>query len=229
MKQMAQNALRPAYHLMLRLIRESAIVAYVRKARQELLESRNESIWRQKGSPAPPPARFKRRFLRNLAVEHKLRVFVETGTLHGETIEALENCFLEIYSIELDDSLFRNAQSKFKNSKTIRLRKGDSAEQLPKVLCEIRQPALFWLDAHYSGVGTARGQQDTPILIELSALACHSLHHKHVIVIDDARDFNGTDGYPTLEELRAQASSLGFNSFRLSFDMIVFQWGDTSL
>jgi hypothetical protein len=82
---------------------------------------------------------------------------------------------------------------------------GDSGSRLPEVLGQLTEPALFWLDAHYSGPITARGPLDSPIGQELEAIAAHPVGG-HVVLIDDMRDFNGTGGYPEaaalVEDLR---------------------------
>ena len=223
MIQLAKRLIRPFYHWVRRLLRDGSIATGIRKLILKLRERRNEWLWRKKGCPVPPPASFKRRFLRDLAKKNRLKIFVETGTLHGDTLDVLKDAFVELYSVELDGELFLKAQSRFRNSNKIRLRNGDSGEELSKILADIRQPALFWLDAHYSGKGTARGSEDTPILQELSALARHSLQYEHIVVIDDARDFNGTDGYPTVEQVRSYASAMGLNSCCVSFDMVVLK------
>jgi hypothetical protein len=64
----------------------------------------------------------------------------------------------------------------------------------------IDQPALFYLDGHYSGGITARAAKDTPIYEELSHIFEHD--PRHVIVIDDARCFGRDPDYPSLHELR---------------------------
>jgi hypothetical protein len=200
---------------------------FFRAASHKLSEYKSEARWRLQGCPAPPPAHFKRRFLRDLAKWNGLQVFVETGTLHGDTIDALKGTFSELHSIELEDELFLKAQARFRNSPNVHLHKGNSGEELPKILERLGQPALVWLDAHYSGPGTALGTEDTPVLKELAAVSEHPFKHKHVVVIDDARDFLGIeiDGYPTLDEIRSYASRIGFNSYRLAFDMIVLKQG----
>ena len=59
---------------------------------------------------------------------------------------------------------------------------------------------MFWLDAHYSSGVTARGVVDSPIAQELETIFSHPAKG-HVILIDDAREFTGHGGYPTIEEL----------------------------
>jgi hypothetical protein len=65
---------------------------------------------------------------------------------------------------------------------------------------KLSQPALFWLDAHYSEGVTARGDKDTPIYEELH-LILNAGDIGHVIIIDDARCFGTDPAYPSKEEL----------------------------
>jgi hypothetical protein len=84
----------------------------------------------------------------------------------------------------------------------VRVLEGDSADLLPGLLAGLREPALFWLDGHYSGGLTGRGPTDTPLMRELEAIRQCGIHG-HVILIDDARCL-GTGDYPaTIEVKRA--------------------------
>ena len=65
------------------------------------------------------------------------------------------------------------------------------------MLTKLSAPALFWLDGHYSGGATARAELDTPVIAELRAILGHPVKG-HVLLIDDAREFVGANGYPTL-------------------------------
>ncbi len=60
-------------------------------------------------------------------------------------------------------------------------------------------PALFWLDGHYMGGESGRGTEDTPVMAEMTALFAYPVRG-HVVLIDDARLFDGTGGYPRLDE-----------------------------
>jgi hypothetical protein len=46
-----------------------------------------------------------------------------------------------------------------------------------------------------------RGELDSPIFAELDVIMTHAIQN-HVILIDDARDFTGKGGYPTVPQLR---------------------------
>lgn len=79
---------------------------------------------------------------------------------------------------------------------------GDSGLILKGIISSINEPILFWLDAHYSKANTAQGNKDTPIIQELETIISHGVKN-HVILIDDARLFNGTCDYPTINEIDA--------------------------
>src|SRR5207245_3027677 len=83
---------------------------------------------------------------------------------------------------------------------------GDSGQLLSAILRELRAPALFWLDAHYSGDGTAKAAIETPILSELTSILSHAIRN-HVVLIDDARLFNGLNDYPSMREVTDIISS----------------------
>lgn len=106
------------------------------------------------------------------------------------------------HSIELDQHLYRQAHNRFRNWLNVKTYQGDSGEVLPRILARLHCPALFWLDGHYSGGETAKGEADTPISIELQAIL-ESRIKGHVVLIDDARCFDGTSDYPFIEDLLA--------------------------
>ena len=97
---------------------------------------------------------------------------------------------------------------------------GDSGEVLRGLLPRIDRPALFWLDGHFSDADTARSALITPIRTELDHILAHPLARRHVILIDDARLFNGEDDYPTLESLNAVLARAGFPACRVQDDII---------
>lgn len=166
--------------------------------------------WRRwkAGKSRLTPHYLKREVVGDYARRHGLDCLVETGTYFGEMIDANRNNFGRIVSIELDDYLFRRATRRFAGHGHIQIVQGDSSTALPAVLKTLDRPTLFWLDAHYSGGITAKGDQTTPILEEMRAILHHPVHG-HVILVDDARLFDGTDGYPTLQAVREMADQAG--------------------
>jgi len=133
-------------------------------------------------------------------VKYGSRILVETGTYLGDMVEAQKNVFSTIYSIELSSRLYKQAGKRFKGDGRIRLLQGDSGKRLNEIVSELKEPALFWLDGHYSGGITALGDKECPVPEELQAIFKSSVNH--IILVDDARLFNGTKSYPDLDQIR---------------------------
>jgi molybdopterin converting factor small subunit len=126
--------------------------------------------------------------------------YIETGTYLGDTVEALKTKFKKVISIELGMDLYINAKERFLNDKNIEIFQGDSGKVLPQIVLGLKDPAIFWLDGHYSAGITAKGDKICPILEELDAIFDNSKLN-HILLIDDARDFVGEGDYPTIERL----------------------------
>lgn len=107
--------------------------------------------WETRGRPLPGPGTFKHAVLRAYGQQFGLKTLVETGTYTGDTPAALKGDFDRIYSVELSRELARRAKKWFRHDSHITILQGDSTHRLPNVLMEISEPALFWLDGHYSG------------------------------------------------------------------------------
>ena len=163
--------------------------------------------WQRQGAPIPAPGAVKRDMLRRTAEQHHLRVLIETGTYTGDTVMALHRHFDRIVSVELSRELHARAVRQARNRGNVELLLGDSAQVLPRVLATLHQPALFWLDAHYSGGVTALGDRISPISSELDAILGHDVKG-HVVLVDDAREFHdpARSGYPGVEVVSAAAS-----------------------
>ena len=125
---------------------------------------------------------------------------IETGTYKGDMVEAQKNNFKKIISIELSMDLFEKARERFKNDNQIFIVQGDSGKVLPNILKDINEPVIFWLDGHYSGGITAKGDKECPIYEELEAILIGKKFN-HIILIDDARCFIGDGDYPTMKKL----------------------------
>lgn len=157
--------------------------------------------WRAKGCTGAAPRLVKHRLVRDLATQQHLRVLVETGTYLGTMVAAVKQCFDAIYSVELDPGLAASAARRFARAKHVTIVEGDSAVRLAAVLDRLDQPALFWLDAHFSGGATASTGADGPVLHEIELISRHRLGAHHSILIDDARLFSGVNGYPPVARL----------------------------
>jgi len=132
-----------------------------------------------------------------------IKTFIETGTYLGTTTKSVEKNFDKVYSIELNETLAKEAKSYFKNNKRIEIIQGDSGNSLNQILSKDNNKKLFWLDAHYSGGITALSNDfgHTPISKEISEIL-NKWVDGSVVLIDDARLFNGSDNYPTYSDLK---------------------------
>ena len=158
--------------------------------------------WEKSGSILPMPHFGKQQVVSEYAVKFMPPVFIETGTYTGHMVYAMLNKFEEIYSIELDHTLAEKAKKEFTGYRHVHIVQGESGEVLPRILKDIAQPCLFWLDAHYSGGSTAKGELETPIMQELSCILNHRSARHHVLLIDDARCFTSRNDYPDLKKLK---------------------------
>jgi len=169
-------------------------------------QARAMRAWEKRGRTGPPPHLAKQRIVCAYARAFGLDTLIETGTYLGAMIKGTRHTFRTIISIELDPHLYERARRKLAEPGHITILNGDSAEVLPRVLRHLDVPCLFWLDAHHSGLLTARGRQDSPVLLELQAILSHPVAG-HVVLIDDAHEFVGEGGYPTLRELREMVAA----------------------
>lgn len=172
----------------------------LRIVRNQLVEKKQYKKWIETGKPVPPPHIVKQNFINKLKEKHKINILIETGTYLGDMVFAQKSNFETIYSIEIQPFLFEAAVKRFKKYKHITILLGDSGEVLHSLMPTISEPALIWLDGHYSGGITGKSDLNCPIYSELEAIFNNNVNH--TILIDDANCFNGTNDYPTYDDLK---------------------------
>lgn len=155
------------------------------------------------GCSIPPPHEYKQKTI--IEYGKNITNFVESGTYLGEMIKAQLPFFKRIVSIELDEALYMKNVEKFRGNPNVLLLKGDSGLLMQKAIDLLVGRKLFWLDGHYSGGNTAKGDKECPVLEELDTIL--RLPEDNIILIDDARCFNGQHSYPTIEELKSFISA----------------------
>jgi len=156
--------------------------------------------WQKNGCTIPPPHIVKQVTIAEYQKKSGYSVLVETGTFRGKMIEAQKKRFKKVISIELDNDLFVKAQKRFSHDKNVTIVHGDSGKVLLEILKDIDEPIIFWLDGHYSGGITAKGDKNSPIFEEVDAIMS-AKKFNHILLIDDARCFLGDGDYPTVDEL----------------------------
>lgn len=176
--------------------------------------------WIRAGCPSPAPHLVKMAIVKSYITGSGAKLFVETGTFTGATLDVIARIpGVVCHSIEIDPNYHERARQVLAGRDNIHLILGDSGAELAKLLERIDEPAVFWLDAHYSGGLTGRGALDTPISAELDAILAHPIK-RHIVLIDDARDFQGEDGYPFLSELLAAFDQHGEYRAEVSADIV---------
>jgi glycosyltransferase involved in cell wall biosynthesis len=170
-----------------------------------------------------------RRLLARLTELLPLKVFVETGTYEGDSVEAATEFFDELHTIELSEELFGRAADRFEGSPQVHVHQGSSPDVLGELSGRLRRRSvLYWLDAHWCGEGSARGEVECPLLFELEAIG--SLAARSVVMIDDARLFlapppapSTPQQWPTFSELLARLSALrSDHELTVIDDVIIF-------
>lgn len=161
--------------------------------------------WIERFRPCPPPHLVKQSVVKEYAKRFSPETLVETGTYLGFMVRSTKDTFRRIYSIELEETLYKRAKKKFSKFNHVTILQGDSGEVLAKLLETLNEPCLFWLDAHHSSGATfktGKGKLLTPVLSELTHILSHPKAQGHVILIDDAREFTGENDYPTIAGLK---------------------------
>lgn len=150
-----------------------------------------------RGDYSLPPQSVKLAVIRNNVPHPRPQAFIETGTYYGDTVAAVKDLYARVTSIEVDEVLHKKACARFSADKNVCITHGDCARELPAILSGLSEPAVFWLDGHYSGGETGKGEIEDPILLSLQQIAAHPIK-EHVIFIDDARTFDGREGRPDI-------------------------------
>jgi predicted O-methyltransferase YrrM len=157
------------------------------------------------GSVEQPPPRAKRRHLLKLFREREHECFIESGTYLGDTVEFFLPHARRIVSVEMDEHLWRGASERFSRHPHVEVVLGDAEQEIPRIVGELGEPALIWLDGHYSGEGTAHGEQAEPAVAILQRLGAVGLQPGTTIVVDDLRLFGRLPELPSLESLISAA------------------------
>lgn len=176
--------------------------------------------WAFAGAPNPPVPAVKRRLIHALLEKHGLDIFVETGTFKGDTLASVAATGRRAISVELSAEYFDRANARFAGMGNVELHHGDSGVVLPRIVATLTEPALFWLDGHYSAGLTALGDLASPISAEMQAIL-NSPVEGHVILIDDAMDFTGEGGYPELGRFLTSIAETGRFRTELRANIII--------
>jgi hypothetical protein len=160
-----------------------------------------------KGSPLNLHSLTKYRVISALARRVGATCLIETGTFLGVTAARCARSFDTVLTVELDAQLAARAAKVLAGLRNVTVYHGDAVTLLPQMLAHPGAgKTVVFLDAHYCGGNSARGDVPEPALAELDILASH--RDRIVgIVIDDFRCFGVEDGFPTKAQLLAAAEA----------------------
>lgn len=178
-----------------------------------------------------------KKFIQKLVSTFKVDVFFETGTCGAGTTINATPYFKTIVTAELHDGLFASARAKLAPYKHVIAFHGQSPDAIKRFAPSLNGAILFWLDAHYSGEGTALSFNNheapdavTAIRGELAAIKEANIPDC-VILIDDIRGFGiniaGTEylgcwAYPSVQEVQQDLLKINPNfEFALLGDMLL--------
>ena len=164
------------------------------------------------------------------AEKYDCRIFVETGTNRGDTLDVVRDSFEHAYSIEIGPNLYEAALRRFADIQNVHLLLGDAREVLPALLPNL--PAgrvIFYSDAHcqYDDASPEGKAEGTSIPEDIRAI--QHFRPDSVIIIDDARlcqpvpagnSSNVSGAWPGLLEMLTEIESQGVWDIDLKNDMI---------
>jgi hypothetical protein len=163
---------------------------------------------------------------RELARAGGLRDFVETGTYVGHALSWAARGFERVWTVEINPQFQTQAKANNPGLANVRYLLGDSTSELPKIVAELKGPALFWLDAH-AGAGYFADHDICPLVQELETVLASP--HEHCILVDDARAFLAPPPppfdyrkWPSLDQIfAAVAKRPGYNIVTIADILII--------
>lgn len=127
---------------------------------------------------------------KELLDQYKTDYFIETGTHGGRAVlMALELGIPNIRSVEVWEKMHKEFAQELGYKKGVNLYHGDSPDTLPKMMFDIEDQMVIFLDAHGAVVTEDREKYGkSPVLFEIAAIAKHP-RKNHIIMVDDIDDF----------------------------------------
>ncbi len=170
--------------------------------------------WISQGFVVPAPKLVKQFLLKDYSIVGS--DWVETGTHTGEMSSYLSNFANKVITIEPSSHFYELASTNLKKIDNIDILLGTSEANIEKACKEVRGNVSFWLDGHYSGGETYKGDSECPVPFELAIIEKYlSTWVSTTIFIDDFREFkthpHENSDYPSNTFLANWATKIGLN------------------
>ena len=151
--------------------------------------------------------------------------FIETGTYMGATARWASENFEKVITIENAPAIFQSTSKRYSAIGNIEFIFGHTTEKLKEIVPALDAPAIFWLDAHWSGGETYGSRDECPVLAEIGIINASA--HPHCILIDDARLFTAppppphdSESWPDISGLLAAINAIA-GRYTVIFDDVV--------
>jgi hypothetical protein len=145
---------------------------------------------------------------------------LESGTYLGESTAFFATIYPEVTSFEPYGPLAKYNTERFSKNQRIKIINKASQHALDGILKNYDGKLNFWLDGHFSGLGTfGKIENASPVIQELNTIFSwegSSEQNKALIAIDDARLFKGQNGYPTVLEVANICNLFGYTLYVLN-------------
>lgn len=167
---------------------------------QELMQLQELHRWNKRMKCSSPSPHFvKQATLLKHATKNSS--WVETGTHLGATTKKLAAIALAVHTIEPSQQCLAIARKNLENVSNIILDAGTSEDCFEDACSAVAGNVCFWLDGHYFGGITHKGDRETPVSHELSVIQGHIGNYATVcILIDDIRCSHlHPDDFPSLD------------------------------
>lgn len=184
----------------------SLMPEFIQKAYGSYTNKIQLTRWNRSNNPVPVPHVVKQNIIHKYKNKYHIHTFIESGTYLGDMVWAQRNNFDKIYSIELSKELVVFNRKRFSKYPHIEIIQGDSGKILSTLIKELNEKSLFWLDGHYSGEDSARGDKDCPVAEEVKAILSSGI--EHIIIMSDAGSFTGQRDFPTLEGISSYITNI---------------------
>lgn len=134
-----------------------------------------------------PEGKLPKDLLIHLQRDHGYDHFIETGTFYGQAASWAAEHFSRVTTIELAREIYEQTSQNLAHITNIDFVYGDTRAILRGRVPQLTQPAVFWLDAHWS-VGRTYGDGDEcPVMDEIDIIV--NAAPGHILLIDDVHMF----------------------------------------
>jgi len=118
-----------------------------------------------------------------------IKYFVETGTYMGDTTLMAAKHYEHVHTIEIHEGLYEQSKQRAVDEgvANVTFHLGDSIAILPEIVSKVKEGAVFFIDAHISGIDSGwNGVNRVPIMEELDIILSCEIGPS-IIIIDDLR------------------------------------------